>query len=130
VFSVRVFAAFSILAAFTQRGGSLAAGGGIGKARTGGKLPNSCEVSHETTPPLAPNCLLHAGISCFYFSLSLLFSVYLSKFAVPKNIKIMRKYKLLPCYDAVWRKPPNVTLCTLGHLRQGFIYPKNIKSYE
>jgi len=41
----------------------LAAGGGIGKAWTGGKLPNSCEVSHETAPPLAPNGLLSAGIS-------------------------------------------------------------------
>jgi len=44
-----------------QRFSSLAAGGGIGKARTGGKLSKSCEVSHETTPPLAPNCLLPAG---------------------------------------------------------------------
>jgi len=41
-----------------QRFSSLAAGGGIGKAQTGGELPNSCEVSHEATPPLAPNCLL------------------------------------------------------------------------
>jgi len=72
----------------------LAAGGGIGKARTGGKLPNSCEVSHEATPPLAPNCLLHAGISCFYFSLSLLFSVYLSKFAVPKITIYMKDFKI------------------------------------
>jgi len=44
-----------------QRFSSLAAGGGIGKARTGAKFPKSCEVSHEATPPLAPNCLLHAG---------------------------------------------------------------------
>jgi len=44
-----------------QRFSSLAAGGGIGKARTGGELPNSCEVSHETIPPLAPNCLLSAS---------------------------------------------------------------------
>jgi len=33
-----------------QRFSSLAAGGGIGKARTGAELPKSCEVSHETTP--------------------------------------------------------------------------------
>ena len=48
-----------------KRFSSLASGGGIGKARTGAKLPKSCEVSHETTPPLAPNCLLHAGIFLF-----------------------------------------------------------------
>jgi len=57
--------------ACTQRFSSLATGGGIGKARTGGELPNSCEVSHETTPPLAPNCLLGAGIVAISsFSLS------------------------------------------------------------
>jgi len=44
-----------------QRVWGLASGGGIGKARTGAELPKSCKVSHETTPPLAPNCLLHAG---------------------------------------------------------------------
>jgi len=38
-----------------QRVWGLAAGGGIGKARTGGELPKSCEVSHETTPRLTPN---------------------------------------------------------------------------
>ena len=48
-----------------QRFSSLAAGGGIGKAWTGAELPKSCEVSHETTPPLAPNCLLHAGFLVF-----------------------------------------------------------------
>ena len=47
-----------------QRFSSLASGGGIGKARTGAELPKSCEVSHEATPPLAPNCLLAAGRLC------------------------------------------------------------------
>jgi len=51
-----------------QRFSSLTAGGGIGKARTGAKLPKSCEVSHETTPPLAPNCLLPAVHFVFSFS--------------------------------------------------------------
>jgi len=53
-----------------QRFSSLASGGGIGKARTGGELPKSCEVSHETTPPLAPNCLLGA---VFFLLLSHIF---------------------------------------------------------
>jgi len=35
-----------------QRFSSLATGGGIGKARTGGELPKSCKVSHETPPRL------------------------------------------------------------------------------
>jgi len=52
----------------------LAAGGGIGKARTGGELPKSCEVSHETTPPLAPNCPLaavHFSRTAFFYFFAL-----------------------------------------------------------
>jgi len=55
-----------------QRFSSLASGGGIGKARTGAELPKSCEVSHETTPPLAPNCLLGEGNLSFLLSIFLL----------------------------------------------------------
>ena len=39
----------------------LAFGRGFAKARTGGELLNSCEVSHETTPRLTPNPLLGDG---------------------------------------------------------------------
>jgi len=40
----------------------LEGGQGFIKARTGGELPNSCEVSHETTSRLTPNPSLPAGI--------------------------------------------------------------------
>jgi len=40
----------------------LHAGGGIGKARTRAKDAVTCSVSDETTPPLAWNRSLHAGI--------------------------------------------------------------------
>jgi len=56
-----------------QRFSSLAAGGGIGKAWTGNELPKSCKVSHEASPPLAPNCLL--GVRQFYLCLNSLFFV-------------------------------------------------------
>jgi len=36
-----------------QRGGGLAAGGGIGKARTRAKDAVTCSVSDEAAPPLA-----------------------------------------------------------------------------
>jgi len=52
-----------------QRFSSLAAGGGFTKVRAGGELPKSCEVSHETTPPLAPNCLLGAGVFTIFIHL-------------------------------------------------------------
>jgi len=48
-----------------QRGGSLAAGGGIGKARTRANDAVTCSVSDESAPPLAPNCSLHAGVFLF-----------------------------------------------------------------
>ena len=48
--------------AVTQRGGSLAAGGGIGKARTRAKDDVTCSVSYEIAPPLAPNCSLDAAL--------------------------------------------------------------------
>jgi len=41
-----------------QRGGSLAAGGGIGEVRTRAKDDVTCSVSDESAPPLAPNCSL------------------------------------------------------------------------
>jgi len=45
-----------------NRGGSLAAGGGIGEARTRANNDVTCSVSYETAPPLAPNCSLEAGV--------------------------------------------------------------------
>ena len=42
----------------------LSGGRGFAKARTGGELPKSCEVSHETAPRLTPNPLLWAV--CFW----------------------------------------------------------------
>ena len=40
----------------------LGVGRGLAKARTGGELPKSCEVSHETTPRLTPNSSLCEGV--------------------------------------------------------------------
>jgi len=74
-----------------KRFSSLAAGGGIGKARTGGELPKSCEVSHETTPPLAPNCLLHAGI--FFFSPKSISNVFFFLF-ICLNLQLLTPLKL------------------------------------
>jgi len=63
-----------VSSACAQRGGSLAAGGGIGKARTRAKDDVTCSVSYESVPPLAPNCSLAAGLF-FVSSLLCLFSL-------------------------------------------------------
>ena|GEM_PF-4944896 len=75
-----------------QRFSSLASGRGIGKARTGGELPKSCEVSHETTPPLAPNCLLGAVV--FFYILPLFIRTNCQSTTNCKSIDFMRIVKI------------------------------------
>ena len=45
----------------------LSGGRGFAKARTGGELPKSCEVSHETAPRLTPNPSLCEGVCLFFY---------------------------------------------------------------
>ena len=65
---------------FTQRGGSLAAGGGIGETRTRATDDVTCSVSYEPAPPLAPNCSL-ADVLFLFFCL-----IFFTKLQILTNV--------------------------------------------
>ena len=88
----------------SQRGGSLASGGGIGKARTRAKDDVTCSVSYESAPPLAPNRSLR----------EVLFLVLLYIF-IPQNYNFSFILQTVPCQSCTKTVDSLHILCKNTH---------------